>query len=329
MVNQVDQSGLVQRAASVAAEGPSLFDHILVDDVQDTTLATEALLAGLAPSDLVVAADPGAHVFSFQGTTRLPLDRFSETFPGARHVELDTAHRAAEPPTVRAWVAPHTSEEHAAIARELRRLHVEDDVPWHELAVVVRRQGAHLGNLLRALDDASVPRAMPERGRSLTLEASTYPYALALRWLIAEPARREELIEPLLTSDVVGLSPAAARGLIRLRASPQRRAARRRRRARARARASRPRRREAVRRARETLDKAALFAGMSVQDAFKVAVGGAAVLGEARRGRRTGPRHGGRVRRRRVGGERTGRRERRGVPGGARRRRARPGLGRA
>ena len=111
---------------------------------------------------------------------------------------------------------PHTSEEHAAIARELRRLHVEHGVAWNDMAVVVRRQGAHLGGLLRALDDARIPRAMPERGLSLTAEPATRPYVLALRWLVADEPEREELIEQLLVSDVVGLSPAAARGLLRV-----------------------------------------------------------------------------------------------------------------
>ncbi len=130
-------------------------------------------------------------------------------------IELQTPHRAVTEVAVEAWTAPHTSEEHAAIARELRRLHVEEGVPWNELAVVVRRQGAHLASLLRALDDAGVPRVVPERGLSLSAEPATFPYVLALRWTVADRPRREELIESLLTSDLVGLSPATVRGLIR------------------------------------------------------------------------------------------------------------------
>jgi len=265
--DRVDFAGLLQRAAVAAAEGPPLFDHVLVDDYQDTTFAAEAILRGLAPPDLVVAADPTAHVFSFQGTTRVPLDLFAtEAFPDAERIELTTPHRAPEPVALTAWIAPHTSEEHAAIARELRRLHVDASVPWKDLAVVVRRQGAHVGNLLRALDDARVPRVVPERGLSLGAAASTHPYVLALRWLVADPAEREDLIEPMLTSDVVGVSPAAARGLIR-RARVERRPA---------GEALEiiegldPAEADAVVAARETLAKAALFAGMSVQDAFRV-----------------------------------------------------------
>ncbi len=265
--NAVDFAALLQRAAAALAVegGARLFDHLLVDDFQDSTLASEAILRGLRAPDLVVAANPDAHVFSFQGTTRVPLDRFATTFPGARSLELETDHRGAAPVQVRAWVATHTSEEHAAIARELRRIHVEDGVAWSDLAVVVRRQGPHLGGLLRALDDALVPRAVPERGLILTTEPATLPYVLALRWIAADAAGRESLAEQLLTSDVVGLSPAAARGLLRA------------------ARALRgsaaevldvdeglsPEEAAKVGAARETLDRAALFAGMSAQDAFK------------------------------------------------------------
>ena len=265
-LNAVDFAALLQRGAAAAEVGAPLFDHVLVDDYQDATLATEAILRGIQVPDLVVAANAQAHVFSFQGTTRVPLDRFADSFPGNDQVELTTNHRAVTPIQIVAWTAPHTSEEHAAIARELRRLHVDEGVAWADLAVVVRRQGAHIGGLLRALDDARVPRAVPERGLSLASEPATLPYVLALRWLVAEEPRRQELVESLLTSDVVGLSPAAARGLLRVAQhhtgsiahaldvdeglSPDETAS--------------------VGTARGVLAKAALFAGMSVQDAFKV-----------------------------------------------------------
>ncbi|MGZ5295098.1 MAG: ATP-dependent helicase [Actinomycetota bacterium] len=264
-LNVVDFAALLQRAASVAGDGEPLFDHVLVDDFQDTSLAAEAILRGLGAPDLVVAADPGAHIFSFQGMSRVPLDRFTETFAGTSVVALETPHRAAEPPAIAAWVAPHTAEEHASIARELRRRHVEDGVDWADMAVVVRRQGAHLGGLLRALDDARIPRAVPERGLSLTAEPATRPYVFALRWLVADELHREELAEQLLTSDVVGLSPAATRGLLRTAVArlgsaahaldvteglDEAEAAR-------------------VDAAREAVAKASLFAGMSVQDAFR------------------------------------------------------------
>jgi superfamily I DNA/RNA helicase/RecB family exonuclease len=261
----IDFAGMVQQAAAVAAKGDPIFDHVLVDDFQDTTLAAEELLVRLGAADVVVAGDPSAHVFSFQGTTDVPILRFARVFPDARQMELGVPHRAEEPAQVRGWCATHTSEEHASIARELRRLHVEDGVAWGDLAVVVRRQGSHVGGLLRALDDARVPRTLPEGGLSLTTEPATYPFVLALRWL-AGRTDKAELIEPVLTSDLARLSPAVARGLMRV----------------AQARAGSvvaalehteglsPDEAASVSALRETLERALAVADRSVTDAFKI-----------------------------------------------------------
>jgi ATP-dependent exoDNAse (exonuclease V) beta subunit len=209
---QVDFAGLVVQAA-VAAEGAEpLFDHVLVDDYQDGSFAAERLLAALAPSSLVVAGDERSHIFSFQGTTVAPLRRFAQRVAGAREIVLETEYRRDV--LQEAWFSPHTSEEHAAAAREVRRIHIELDVPWGELAVVVRREGTELAGLLRALDDAGVPRSVAQGGFSLLEEPATFPFVLAFRWLAHED-ERDGLVESLLTSDLAGLSPAAARGLVR------------------------------------------------------------------------------------------------------------------
>jgi superfamily I DNA/RNA helicase/RecB family exonuclease len=208
----VDFAGLVNQAAVAARHGDRLLDHLLVDDYQEATFAEEALVVNLAPHSLVVAGDAGSHIFSFQGATDAPLKRFTQLVPTAGHIELAAPHRGRA--ALRAWSALHTSEEYAAAARELRRVHVENGVPWREMAVVVRRQGSHVGGLIRALDDARVPRSRSEGGVSLMAEPATVPFVLALRWL-ARPEERDGLIESLLTSELAGLSPAAARGLVR------------------------------------------------------------------------------------------------------------------
>jgi superfamily I DNA/RNA helicase/RecB family exonuclease len=262
----VDFAGLVLQAGASAGKGEPLFDHVLVDDYQDATLGTEWLLAEIGAQSLVVAGDAGSHIFSFQGTTDVPLRRFAERFGATGSVELVTNHRASGLGLVReAWSTSHTSEEHAAIARELRRVHAEEGVPWRDLAVVVRRQGGHIGGLLRALDDAGVPRRVPERRLSLQAEPATHPYLLALRW-IARPEGRDELIEPLLSSDLTGLSPAAARGVVRAARSQGLAAA---------AALERPGtllapERESVAALAGTLREAEAIAGRSAQEAFRV-----------------------------------------------------------
>ena len=61
--------------------------------------------------------------------------------------------------------------------------------PWGELAVIVRRQGTHLGNLLRALDDARHP-ARGARARASRSRWSRPPTRTCsrLRWLVADAA---------------------------------------------------------------------------------------------------------------------------------------------
>ena len=209
----VDFAGLVVQAAVAAASANRPFDHVLVDDFQDTTFAAERLMARLSPLSLVVAGDPDAHVFSFHGMTDAPIRRFVERF-GAGLVRLPTRHRGDA--SVDAWRLPHTSEEHAVAARELRRIHVADGVPWNELAVVVRRNGPNIGGLLRALDDADIPRSQAGGGLSAAAAPATFPYVLALRWIVADPDRRDDMVESVLTSELGGISPAAARSLLRL-----------------------------------------------------------------------------------------------------------------
>jgi superfamily I DNA/RNA helicase/RecB family exonuclease len=211
---EVDFAGLVQQASRAAGRGPPPFDHVIVDDHQDTTLAAERLLAELRPASLVVAGHLGGHVFSFQGTTDEPFRRFAERNPGAVRVELVTDHRP-RPARVEAWRAAHVSEQHQAVARELRRIHADEGVPWRDLAVIVRRQGPRVEGMLRALDDASVPRATHGSGSPAHVPA-TRPFVLAFRWLCAGPERREQLAEQLLTSEIGRLSPASARTLLRL-----------------------------------------------------------------------------------------------------------------
>jgi superfamily I DNA/RNA helicase/RecB family exonuclease len=211
---EIDFAGIVAQAAAAAGRGSPLFDHLLVDDYQDTTFAGERLLDEIGAGSRIVAGDPEQHVFAFQGTTGEPLRRFPERTASATVIELATAHRPG-PTSVAAWRASHVSEEHAAVARELRRIHVEDGVPWGELSVVVRREGAHADGVRRALDDARIPRSASGSG-SVSNTPAARPFVLALRWIVGTPAERDALADRLLTSEVGRLSPAVARALLRL-----------------------------------------------------------------------------------------------------------------
>jgi len=212
----LDFAGLLVRAADAATAGPPMFDEVLVDDFQDSTVAGHRLLSSLGARTLIVAGNEAAHVFSFQGTTVAPLRRLVDDALIDR-VTLETSHRTPAGPIRReAWTAAHASEEHRAIARELRRIHVEDGVPWNHLAVVVRRQSAEAQALLRALDDAAIPREASDPDLSPEAAPGTRPYVVALRWIASDLEWRDEHAEVVMTSELGGVAPAAARSLLRI-----------------------------------------------------------------------------------------------------------------
>lgn len=210
---RTDYPGLVLHAAAAAhaRTGDGSFDHVMVDDHHDTTLAAHALIESLAPTSLVFSGRLDGHVFSFTGTTDAPFRALVDD-PDVANVELPVQHRGT--PSLRAWSSVHPSDEFTAVARELRRVHFEEGVPWHDLAVVARRADLHLTGIIRALDDAAIPRVAPENARSLLVEAGTMPYVTALRWC-ARPEQRDLLAEPLLSSELTRLTPAEARSLVR------------------------------------------------------------------------------------------------------------------
>lgn len=212
-LHEVDFAGLVWKAALAAERRDPAFDHVMMDDAQDTTEGAAELLLALRADSTVVAGDEHAHVFSFQGSSLAPFLALPTRLPGIAEVELTERHRAAAT-SMDAWVTAHPAEEHAAIARELRRIHAAGGVRWRDLAVVGRRQGPNLASVVRALDEARVPRYVPEGGVAFSTEPATLPYVLALTW-IARPTLRDELVASVLTSRLGGLSAASARGLLR------------------------------------------------------------------------------------------------------------------
>ena len=187
-LNAVDFAGAPPAGSRRSrAEGTASFDHLLVDDYQDTTLAGEAHPRRAAGARLWSSpATPRRTSSRSRGPRRCRCDG-SRVVPrrgdgGARH------HRTARrgPPSMEAWVAPHTSEEHAAIARELRRLHVEDGVAGPTWRWSCGARAHTWAGCSARWTTRGIPGAVPERGLSLTAEPATLPYVLALRWLVAD-----------------------------------------------------------------------------------------------------------------------------------------------
>ncbi|MFB6874304.1 ATP-dependent helicase [Streptomyces sp. NPDC056323] len=110
-------------------------------------------------------------------TRRMPLTRL----PAARvraHRELTAVREGG---SVEAYTYPTASTELENIADLLRRAHLEDGVPWNEMAVLVRAGGRTLPSLRRALTSAGVPLEVDGDDLPLRHEPAVAPLLTALR----------------------------------------------------------------------------------------------------------------------------------------------------
>jgi superfamily I DNA/RNA helicase len=231
---QADFATLLYQAVSVLERGSGeRFDHVMVDDYQDATHATEGILrmfAGAARS-VVIAADPGGHVFSYRGGSLEPLRRVREQLGSFGEVVLARSYRLADgvralahldpsdasataTTTVEARLFAHPGEEMEAVAHELLRARVEDDLPWETQAVILRRYGDYLTGLRHALARHGVPFVIVAEAAAVATEPANRPVIDLLRYVF-RPGSRADLLESVLGSPVVGLDPHALRRLRR------------------------------------------------------------------------------------------------------------------
>jgi superfamily I DNA/RNA helicase/RecB family exonuclease len=236
LVGQTDFAGLLFQTANLL-QGPlpddERFDHVLVDDFQDFTHAGEAIVRALGrvAASVVIAADPDGHVFSFRGGSLEALASVDRSFPGLSRVALVENHRLGaraaaldalggpdpsdQPPAgFAARSFSHPGEEVEAIAHELLRLRVDDDVPWSGMAVLLRRPCGYLTALRHALVRHGIPFVVAAEAATLASEPAVRPILDLLRFAFRDDAR-DDLLEPLLASTVVGLDPSSVRRLRR------------------------------------------------------------------------------------------------------------------
>ncbi|MER7341902.1 ATP-dependent DNA helicase [Streptomyces sp. NPDC000075] len=216
----LDYAELVHRAVLLAEETPSLsssYDVIYVDEYQDTDASQLRLLRALnGPAGTLVAfGDPDQSIYAFRGADINNTLDFETSFPGARVRALTTgrrsganllaatrllttrmpvprlpaaavrAHRDLAPARdggrVEVYTYPTAGAELDNIADLLRRAHLEDGVPWRDMAVLVRSGGRTLPAMRRALIAAGVPAETDATATALRHEPAIAPLLTALR----------------------------------------------------------------------------------------------------------------------------------------------------
>ncbi|MCY0927832.1 ATP-dependent DNA helicase [Streptomyces sp. H27-H1] len=218
----LDYAELLHRAVLLAERTPSvasMYDVIYVDEYQDTDASQLRLLRALAgPAGRLTAfGDPDQSIYAFRGADINNILDFETAFPGAevraltvsrrssavllaatRHLTTRMpmprlpsaavrAHRALastrEGGRVEVFTYPTAGAELDNIADILRRAHLEEGVPWQDMAVLVRAGGRTLPQMRRALIAAGVPAETDGTDTPLRHEPAIAPLLTALRTL--------------------------------------------------------------------------------------------------------------------------------------------------
>ncbi|MFI6965304.1 ATP-dependent helicase [Streptomyces sp. NPDC050255] len=119
-------------------------------------------------------------------TRRMPLTRLPSAKVRA-HRELGAVREGGG---VETYTYPTASTELDNIADLLRRAHLEDGVPWHEMAVLVRAGGRTIPAVRRALTSAGVPLEVDGDDLPLRHEPAVAPLLTALRTVAMAALRR-------------------------------------------------------------------------------------------------------------------------------------------
>ncbi|HWB67348.1 MAG TPA: ATP-dependent DNA helicase [Mycobacteriales bacterium] len=148
--------------------------------------------------------------------SRLLADRL--TTPGlpagdrVAHRDLEAAGPDCGPPEIR--IHPSVGDQVAGIADLLRRAHLEDGVPWQQMAVLVRSGVRSLPVLRRALVAAGVPVSATIDDLPVAQDPAVAPLLLALRLAATDlSAMSEDAARVLLTSPLGRARPTQLRVL--------------------------------------------------------------------------------------------------------------------
>ena len=249
---QFDASELA-RVAVTAIESDEPGDRVaalrlvVVDDLQEATESTLALLRALAGRGVAIVAfgDPDVAANAFRGGEPDALGRLAAVLgrPDLATLTLSTSHRqgpvlrgltasvtarigAAAAGTQRAAVAGGTdaetpvarveasspAREWATMARVLRQEHLENGVPWSDMVVVVR-SGAHIPVIARSLALAEVPTRTSIGGTALRDDAAARGLLMLVDVGIGRTPLDAERATELLLSPFGGLDRLALRRL--------------------------------------------------------------------------------------------------------------------
>src|SRR3954470_9885445 len=90
---------LMVEQPALGSQIAALYDHILVDEYQDTNVLQARILTGMgrAHRNITVVGDDAQSIYSFRGASFRNILDFPKQFPGGRLVTLDQNYRSTQP----------------------------------------------------------------------------------------------------------------------------------------------------------------------------------------------------------------------------------------
>jgi len=210
--NRVDPSEIVVLAVDKLESNQRLLDKyqklfqiIYVDEFQESDRAQRKLLQLLSGPELVIFADPDSAVGRFRGADPDNLISDLEQFGIKKEITLDKRLRPAASQQVA--LLSSASEEANFIAHQFRSAHLISNVPWSQMAVIVRSPGPQITALQRAFAMNSIPVEIDAQAASLGDNPAIKPIItvaqIALGQLKITSSNWDE-IELLLKSEFAG-----------------------------------------------------------------------------------------------------------------------------
>ena len=210
--NRVDPSEIVVLAVDklesnqrLLEKYQKLFQIIYVDEFQESDRAQRKLLQLLSGPELVIFADPDSAVGRFRGADPDNLISDLEQFGIKKKITLDKRLRPVASQQVA--LLSSASEEANFIAHQFRSAHLISNVPWSQMAVIVRSPGPQITALQRAFAMNSIPVEIDAQAASLGDNPAIKPIItvaqIALGQLKITSSNWDE-IELLLKSEFAG-----------------------------------------------------------------------------------------------------------------------------
>ena len=210
--NRVDPSEIVVLAVDklesnqrLLEKYQKLFQIIYVDEFQESDRAQRKLLQLLSGPELVIFADPDSAVGRFRGADPDNLISDLEQFGIKKKITLDKRLRPVASQQVA--LLSSASEEANFIAHQFRSAHLISNMPWSQMAVIVRSPGPQITALQRAFAMNSIPVEIDARAASLGDNPAIKPIItvaqIALGQLKITSSNWDE-IELLLKSEFAG-----------------------------------------------------------------------------------------------------------------------------